>query len=479
MYISIKWKRRVIRSNLQGLSNLVRVDSRIHQFVWFLMYIISSLITVYLFTESILKYMKCQVNANVRRKISLTQLDFPKVTLCNRNPLSSDYFLDLYSKANVSLDKYQYYVLLKLENYMKKTSGRYLTLDEKKSMSDLEGMVISCMFKNKPCNLKEDFTFIFDSYYLNCIRFNSGIDSLGRSIGSKKVYSANDELIIEFYVGLPNQITSFYMDKRLLVWIHDFSTNLNRLPDDEFLFTAGFDVVVKATPYVYKQFNQWPYGYSECTVDEDNRLLKPLENASIFDRVKAKNITYSRTTCLNFCFQELLAQKCGCIDYWPNFPIAGYKYCLQTKADCSLNFYFSVFISSHFIDKNCLDRCPAECMTRGISSQLAYQRYPHASYLEKTLKTNTILINKYANQNDFESNLAQNVLRLTIRYDSLAYKEIVEEPRMSWKTLLGELGGDLHIFLGMSLISFIEIFELIGLFFSESLRSLNPCHRLN
>ena len=72
---------------------------------------------------------------------------------------------------------------------MKKTSGRYLTLAEKQNMTDLEGLVISCMFRNKPCNLKEDFIFIFDSFFINCIRFNSGIDSLGRS---KKVYSAND-----------------------------------------------------------------------------------------------------------------------------------------------------------------------------------------------------------------------------------------------------------------------------------------------
>ena len=77
-------------------------------------------------------------------------------------------------------------------------------------------------------------------------------------------------------------------------------------------------------------------------------------------------------------------------------------------------------------------------------------------------------ISKFAIQTDFESNLEQSVLRLTIRYDSLANKETVKEPRMSWKSLLGELGGYLHIFLGMSLISFIEIFELITLFVFES-----------
>ena len=285
------------------------------------------------------------------------------------------------------------------------------------------------------------------------------------------MHSASEQLNIEFYIGLPNQITTFYTNKCLLVWVNDFSTNLNRLSENAFKFTAGFDVVLKTSPYVYKQFNQWPFGYSECTVDEDNRLLKPLENASLFDRVYAEKITYSRTRCLYFCFQELLAQRCDCIDFWPNVTIAGYDFCLDKKANCSYDFYYNVFFKNDFIEKNCLDRCPAECVTKRIHYQLAYQRYPKASYAEKTLKTNRMLIQKYANQSDFKSNLARSVLRLTIRYDSLAYKEIVEEPRMSWKSLAGELGGDLHIFFGMSLISFFDVFELIGLFVSQLFRS--------
>ena len=101
--------------------------------------------------------------------------------------------------------------------------------------------------------------------------------------------------------------------------------------------------------------------------------------------------------------------------------------------------------------------------------EFSYRNYPQLAY-EKTLKRNHMLINKYVNQTDFKHNLAQSVLKLTIRYDSLSYKETVEEPRITWAGLVGELGGYLHIFLGMSLISFIEIFELIGLFASESLR---------
>ena len=433
--INREWKRRLARTNVEGLSNLVRFDSSIYQLAWFSVYLLSSLLTVYLIAQSLLKYMKCQVNTTVRRK-TVGELDFPKVTFCARNPLDSDSFLDMLNKTNATLEDDQYYVLLKFESYMKNKSGRYLSLAEKQNMSDLERMIVSCTFRSKACSFAEDFVAIFDSYWLNCVRFNSGIDSTsGRPIASKKVFSASDELSVEFDVGLPDPLAFFYPDKMLVVWIHDFASNFIRLPDNGLKLTAGFEVALQAAPFVYKQFNEWPFAYSECTVDEANALLKPLANANIFERLtRVEHIKYTRESCLNVCFQQLLAEHCGCIDFWPNVTIGGYDYCLDARAECSYEFYYNVFATEDFVTRNCIDLCPAECVTRGFSTQLSYKKI-----------------------NDD----ASNVLRLSIRYASLAYKETLEEARMSWKSLLGEFGGHLHIFLGVSLISFVEIFGLV------------------
>ena len=472
MNVSLRWKKRFVYTNLTGLSNIARAESIIHQIIWFLICTASTLFTAYLVIESVIHFMKCQVSTTVRRT-TLTKLDFPKITFCNQNPLNSDFLLDLYNKAhakkNITLETTQYYLLLQLESYMKNTSGRYLTEAEKLNMSDLDGMLISCMFRNKPCNLKDDFISVFDASFLSCISFNSGLDSLGRSIGAKKVFSSNDELSLEFYVGLPNEITSFYPNKGMLVWIYDFSSNYIRLHDNPFLITAGFDATVRASPFVYKQFNQWPYVYSDCTVGEDNTLLKPLVDTNIFDYLRVKNIKYTQESCINVCFQQVLAEKCGCIDFWLNVTIPGYDYCLDEKANCSHDFYFKVFVLKSFVSKNCIDNCPAECVTRGNHFELSYQKYPQLAYA-KTLKSNDLLISKYANQTDFRHNLDKSVQKVSIRYDSLSYKETIEEPQKSWTSFIGELGGYLHIFLGMSLISFIDIFEFFGLFASEQLR---------
>ena len=72
-----------------------------------------------------------------------------------------------------------------------------------------------------------------------------------------------------------------------------------------------------------------------------------------------------------------------------------------------------------------------------------------------------MLLSKYANETDFQNNLASNVAKVTIYYDTLTYSIIKEEAKITPVNLLGNLGGHLHLFLGISFMSIVEIFELL------------------
>ena len=62
-----------------------------------------------------------------------------------------------------------------------------------------------------------------------------------------------------------------------------------------------------------KQYNAWPYEYSECTVNEDGSLIKPLDDRSLFDVVLSfSNYTYTRDTCYYICTQYLIVAACNC-----------------------------------------------------------------------------------------------------------------------------------------------------------------------
>ena len=72
-----------------------------------------------------------------------------------------------------------------------------------------------------------------------------------------------------------------------------------------------------------------------------------------------------------------------------------------------------------------------------------------------------MLIRRHSNQTDFTQNLASNVVKFSVSYDALVYAEAREEAKIPWDTLLGTIGCHLHLFLGMSAISIVEILELL------------------
>ena len=52
------------------------------------------------------------------------------------------------------------------------------------------------------------------------------------------------------------------------------------------------------------------------------------------------------------------------------------------------------------------------------------------------------------------------VVEVAVFYDSLNIAVMDESPKISSEELLGAIGGHLHLFLGMSLLSFVELLEL-------------------
>ena len=72
---------------------------------------------------------------------------------------------------------------------------------------------------------------------------------------------------------------------------------------------------------------------------------------------------------------------------------------------------------------------------------------------------NTEFTNKYANQSNYTAHLSNNIVQVEMFYESFMYTNIVEEAKMTFDELVGMIGGHLHLFLGMSMISFAEILE--------------------
>ena len=211
----------------------------------------------------------------------------------------------------------------------------------------------------------------------------------------------------------------------------------------------------------FKQFNQWPFLYSECLVDEDNTLLEHLDDSTLFQQAMANKYSYSQDSCLLFCFNVFMSQVCNCSAFWVSGRQQGLGYCLAEQSSCVDNFYFNKFNIGTFIEDNCISKCPLQCDIHRFDNHQSFYKYPEPLYVKNTLQKNEMLIRRHSNQTDFSENLASNVVKFSVSYDSLVYAEAREEAKIPWDTFLGTIGCHLHLFLGMSAISIVEILELL------------------
>ena len=452
---------RIVMIRIDGVPNILRSYIQFWQYMWILVFVSSSAISCYLIVKSAEEYLKYQVTTSYRL-ISDEQSLFPTISICSLNPLNTDFYVQLLSEANLttSIDQDPFNNMIALENYQLQTNGRYLTSEEKRAMFDMDGFIIGCTFLNKPCNMS-DFRYIYFPYSLNCLQFNSGYDSYGKRVELRELRASSkfNELSMEIYVGIPNEISSLIQDRGVkITLLKNDETPFKNTPS-AIVVKPGLGPKVSVQRKEFRQFNQWPYFYSECLVGEDNTLLKPLDDMTFFHTVIENSYSYAQDTCLLFCYNYFVSRACNCSDAWIRWTVPGFGICLGEQADCADNFYYTVFNVGSYIQDNCISRCPLECNIHRFDNRQSFYKYPDPVYVKNTLQNDEMLINHYANQTDFTENLASNVVKFSVSYDALVYAEAKEEAKIPWDAFLGTIGCHLHLFLGMSAISFVEILE--------------------
>ena len=113
--------------------------------------------------------------------------------------------------------------------------------------------------------------------------------------------------------------------------------------------------------------------------------------------------------------------------------------------------------------KNCKPRCPLECKRQGIDYYVSKYKYPPSkAYATNLRRNNPKLARYFSSYYDYWGDFENNIVEFSVFYDSLWYKESEEEPKMTLEALIAEIGAHLHVFLGMSLLSFVELVDLFA-----------------
>ena len=194
---------------------------------WIISLVLTNALSSYLIIESFVAYFNYEVSTT-SRNIFETPTQFPKITICNYNPFTTQYALEFLSDLNKQIRPE--YDIFSADNLM--NESLHFTAKDKsqlivemyslamstvlnKNFSDdnrqrlghsLEDVLFKCKFNNEPCTFK-DFVWKFDRFYGNCYVFNSGNES--KSIRNSLIAGSLFGLQLELYASFNQRLSVF------------------------------------------------------------------------------------------------------------------------------------------------------------------------------------------------------------------------------------------------------------------------------
>ncbi|XP_041464136.1 amiloride-sensitive sodium channel subunit beta-like [Lytechinus variegatus] len=340
------------------------------------------------------------------------------------------------------------------------------TIEERQALGhSLEDMLLDCSWRGFPCS-PANFTSIYDPQYGNCYIFNSGQD--GNTLTTNRP-GPSYGLSMELFVQQDEYMEDLTDVAGFRVIVHHPS-NMPFPSDDGIFVSPG---LVTAIGVHVLEIERLPDPYGECKEDYDG-----IEDNIYYQNY---NISYSVQTCEQSCYQYAVRNECGCSD--PSFPSPLY----------SNGTFFPCDIDSD-VETACLERierkyfigslgceCPAACHDINYLPTISSATWPSDNYerklFEKMTKSNAEMRKQIRGQTPSDWTRS-NMAKVEIYFDEFNYEYIRQDKAYTIPDLLSDIGGQLGLWLGLSVITVFEIFEsawaLIAFFCSRGRNRTRP-----
>ena len=441
----------------------------------------TSSLAAYLLSEALLDFLNYEVTTTSRTIFEMPAL-FPKITICNQNPFTSEdavNFLREVNKASQpSIDVFNADHLRNLslrsksaliENiYLlaitKMNSPNFTDESKKKLGHTLEDILLYCKFNRKLCS-KDDFAWKFDKTLGNCYVFNTGRNATGHQVEIKDLsvpgmdYGLKMELYVNYHEQLRifNALTGEYgngIGAKIRIENSSYSTDT----------LDGIDVSsgVKTSISIQRMFKRnLPRPYSNCEISNNSPTAY---NSELYYLIANSSYIYEQQLCFGQCRQKVYIDNCNCTTARIYSLFTDVKDCeTPDEISCKNRMLTEKILANNFMNMHCLPLCPLEC---------------HKAEFKTTISSNPlngdlfadIIMGKKGLAADFNSvtshvldveTAVRSVAKLNLFYESLSYTLTVESPKMSWILLLAYMGGIMGLFLGVSVLSICELVELL------------------
>ena len=377
---------------------------------------------------------------------------YPTVTICDANPLTTKEAENLITDANIQTidfinrkDK-NYSITETIYNMYSFTiygMKRAFDLDDKGKQSlgfSIQSILHLCTFNGKTCDAS-DFHWVFSYAHGNCFQYNSESNATQPLKETKLGGTSYGLMLLIRNLTNANKHPTFF-SSGLKLFIHNGS----------FISSSAKEIFVEAgkhTSIAMKKIFTYraPAPHSEC---------KDLTNfkSELYNHIKNLNGQYRQNDCFELCLQKIIIENCKC--FLSTLPLYYTKLAPCSTPNNTACFVQSYYDNSANLDAKCIQECPLECDYVTYDLTLSTLDYPSRAFFND-LKNNSYM--EYTNTSFDE--FKQTHLALNIFYPNKEFTEIRETPKMKLVDLVSNLGGALGIFLGFSIFSFVEVFEIV------------------
>jgi hypothetical protein len=335
------------------------------------------------------------------------------------------------------------------DSFLKNHSQEDLARVFSSNKTSIKANMISCQYSSEFC-YENDFEFFQLNEYTKCYRFNAGKYYNGSSADIKQArrYGKNYGLQLELYVGLPAKCRSpFSKTAGMFMFVHN---NSIRVTDDAFAveLKPGTETNVAIDRTFLKKLAS---PYSDCVELDASSSAKTEEVKRTF----AYSLNYTQVTCLQLCMQEFLFRSSHCQEESLPTVHADVAWCGAKVSATKKEFYVKE-------NDECLNRCPLECESVSYRTTVSSSQFPTVTYSEVLAYNENV--SDYFSSAKGESQqgmVRSSVLSVNVFYKTDLYQKISEKPSVKIFEFVSNIGGVVGVFLGISLLSFVEVFELV------------------
>uniref|UniRef100_A0A8C5MVS2 Epithelial sodium channel subunit alpha n=1 Tax=Leptobrachium leishanense TaxID=445787 RepID=A0A8C5MVS2_9ANUR len=299
----------------------------------------------------------------------------------------------------------------------------------------LENFIFACRFNEASCT-KGNYSHFHHAIYGNCYTF-------------KENTSSSNNMWISTLPGVKNGLTLVLRTEQ-----HDYIPLLSSVAgarvlvhgqnDTAFMDDRGFNIqpgIETSIGMKMETISRLGDTYSDCS-----------EDGSDVDVTNLYNSSYTQQSCVRSCFQAHMVDRCGCAYAFYPLP-QGQEYCDYKKYKSWGHCYYKLSHAFSLDDLGCFKQCRQPCLVSDYKLTAGYSRWPASRSEAWVLHV--------LSQQQYNITDSNGIAKVNIYFEDLNYKTIQESPTINMVMLLSLLGSQWSLWFGSSVLSVVEMGELV------------------